>query len=229
MIALASRCGATKIEWKIWNTREANHSIVAYFHVYFHLSEYTWSWGFEFWSGETRTNASQHQRRFDWDFSRGRSWEIFLIVYVALAMCQGLSARECWCAVNSVFFVQLFIAYIWRIRHERHTWDRKHCNPVHATIHSFDGQHDSIHISIVRFHLEENLLFFFSMGAVGHFPHFLSVLRPCRKLRNIYRVQWHRFSLFGTAAAMCSQRIKFYVWTLHNRTAALKREGASRR
>lgn len=127
------------------------------------------------------------------------------------------------------FFVQLFIAYIWRIRHERHRWDRKHCNPVHATIHSFDGQHDSIHISIVRFHLEENLLFFFSMGAVGHFPHFLSVLRPCRKLRNIYRVQWHRFSLFGTAAAMCSQRIKFYVWTLHNRTAALKREGASRR
>lgn len=275
-----ARCGATKIEWKIWNTRgriqDVEHSTVAHIFFLFLLLLFILflfrrihceRWG----SGYLRCESTPVKINEIFLFVRLR--EIFLLRHMIVIIIAFDASHVCvrvLCEsynVCVIFLISNFLRFAFctfvRWTHTQASESNTNQEPpdAHATIHPYDRQHDCIHISIVHFHLKENLFLFFSFCSneqtlrrwpssvifisflffdlFGH----VAPLHPRHTVTQRMRVQWHRFLCYWSYCCwwrwsccrscgcyvLRENKIKFYVWTLHDRTEVLKREGASRR
>lgn len=195
---------------------------------YFYFGEYIVSdEDLDVWDA-MRVNASQNQRDF---ISLVRLREIFpASTYDCYYYCVARrlprmweSAPQCAC-VCVIFLISNFLRFAFytfvRRAHIQASVPNTNQEPpdAHTTIHPYDRQHDCIHISIVHFHLKENLfLFFFSfvvcertnvapMAIVGHF-YFLSFLRSFRSCRTVTSTTYS-----NTSAMECND-IDFCYWS----------------
>lgn len=124
----------TNIEHTHTRSQPFNCGIFSFFFLFLFERIYSKAEALNFWSRAARANASHHQQRFGWDFSRAQlrdfshsaydCYYVYINIYVRIRGSCNVSRPECltvFVCCHFRFFIQLFIAYILYIRHERRT------------------------------------------------------------------------------------------------------------